>query len=54
MQRQPDISRAKELLNWQPRIALKDGLIKTVAYFEELLSDRDLRAQLVKEVAAYA
>jgi UDP-glucuronate decarboxylase len=54
MQCQPDISRAQKLLNWQPRIALKDGLIKTVAYFEELLSDRDLRAQLVKEAEASA
>jgi len=48
-QRQPDISRAQELLNWQPHVALTDGLIKTIAYFEDLLSDRDLRAQLVKE-----
>src|SRR4249919_1148970 len=30
-QRQPDISRAKKLLNWKPHIALKEGLIKTIA-----------------------
>jgi UDP-glucuronate decarboxylase len=48
-QRQPDISRAQELLNWKPRIALKEGLIKTIAYFERLLSEQELRAQLVKE-----
>jgi UDP-glucuronate decarboxylase len=48
-QRQPDISLAQELLGWKPRVALKDGLKKTVAYFERLLSDNVLRAQLGKE-----
>ena len=48
-QRQPDISLAQELLGWRPRIALKEGLAKTIAYFEQLLSDKALRAQLVKE-----
>ena len=36
-QRQPDISKAKELLDWEPGIALKDGLRHTIDYFEELL-----------------
>jgi UDP-glucuronate decarboxylase len=36
-QRQPDISKAKSLLGWQPTIQLKDGLKKTIAYFETLL-----------------
>ena len=31
-QRQPDISLADELLGWKPRVALKDGLMSTVAY----------------------
>jgi UDP-glucuronate decarboxylase len=48
-QRQPDISLAQELLGWQPRIALKEGLTSTVAYFERLLSDHGLRALLAKE-----
>jgi UDP-glucuronate decarboxylase len=48
-QRQPDISRAQELLGWKPRVALKEGLTKTVEYFERLLSDNALRAQLAKE-----
>ncbi len=34
-QRQPDISRAKQLLGWQPTIPLAEGLKKTVAYFAE-------------------
>ncbi len=34
-QRKPDITRAKQLLDWTPKIALKEGLEKTVAYFRE-------------------
>ena len=49
-QRQPDISLAQELLGWRPRIGLKEGLTRTVAYFERLLSDSALRAQLSKEL----
>jgi UDP-glucuronate decarboxylase len=48
-QRQPDISRAQDLLGWQPQIALKDGLTRTIKYFDRLLSNQELRAQLVKE-----
>lgn len=33
-QRQPDISLATEKLNWEPKIALKTGLVKTIAYFK--------------------
>ena len=36
-QRRPDISKAKKLLNWQPRIALDEGLKKTVAWFRQEL-----------------
>ena len=36
-QRQPDISRAKEQLSWQPRISLDDGLRQTIAYFKSML-----------------
>lgn len=34
IQRQPNITLAKEKLNWQPRIPLEEGLKKTIAYFE--------------------
>jgi UDP-glucuronate decarboxylase len=50
-QRQPDISLAQKLLGWKPRVALKEGLISTIAYFERLLSDQALRAQLARETA---
>jgi UDP-glucuronate decarboxylase len=50
-QRRPDISRAQELLDWKPRTMLKEGLVSTIAYFDQLLSDQKLRAQLVKETS---
>ncbi len=37
MQRKPDITLAKKTLGWEPRIPLRDGLIKTVEYFDALL-----------------
>jgi UDP-glucuronate decarboxylase len=39
-QRQPDISRAKELLSWAPSTPLKEGLIRTIAYFEQMLRQK--------------
>jgi UDP-glucuronate decarboxylase len=38
-QRRPDISQAQELLDWQPTLTLREGLRKTIPYFESLLSD---------------
>jgi UDP-glucuronate decarboxylase len=38
-QRCPDISLAREILDWQPSVALADGLKKTVAYFDRLLRE---------------
>ncbi|MEL6765570.1 MAG: UDP-glucuronic acid decarboxylase family protein [Pseudomonadota bacterium] len=37
MQRRPDISVARDLLDWQPTIAFDEGLVRTIAYFDELL-----------------
>ena len=36
-QRQPDITRARELLGWQPTVALDDGLQRTIDYFKPLV-----------------
>jgi len=36
-QRKPDISRAKELMGWEPKVKLRDGLEKTIAYFDQQL-----------------
>lgn len=38
MQRRPDIGLAQQHLNWTPKVALDDGLVKTVSYFDLLLS----------------
>jgi UDP-glucuronate decarboxylase len=38
LQRCPDISRAQEVLGWNPTVALESGLKKTIAYFDGLLS----------------
>jgi dTDP-glucose 4,6-dehydratase len=35
--RQPDITKAKKILGWQPKIARQEGLKKTLLYFEEKL-----------------
>jgi UDP-glucuronate decarboxylase len=37
-QRRPDISIAERVLGWRPTIPLRDGLIRTIAYFDEALS----------------
>ena len=37
VRRQPDITRAKEILGWQPSIALRDGLARTIEYFRAAL-----------------
>ncbi len=39
VQRQPDISLAREKLNWEPNVQLDEGLKKTIAYFDAALSD---------------
>jgi UDP-glucuronate decarboxylase len=38
-QRRPDISQAQELLDWRPAVMLPEGLQKTIAYFDTLLTD---------------
>ena len=38
-QRQPDISRAREDLGWEPTVPLREGLRATITYFERLLSE---------------
>jgi UDP-glucuronate decarboxylase len=40
-QRKPDIEKAKEVLGWEPKVPLRDGLTKTIAYFDGLLKEGD-------------
>jgi UDP-glucuronate decarboxylase len=37
LQRRPDISLAREKLQWEPTVQLREGLTRTIAYFDELL-----------------
>jgi UDP-glucuronate decarboxylase len=38
VQRQPDITLARETLDWEPTVALEEGLLRTIAYFREQLA----------------
>ena len=37
-QRKPDITKARQLLNWEPTVALEPGLARTIAYFRKALA----------------
>ena len=39
LQRRPDISKAKKLLDWEPTVPLDEGLARTIAYFRALLEN---------------
>ena len=41
MQRCPDITMARSVLGWEPKVGLDDGLRKAVAYFRQMLTDAD-------------
>jgi UDP-glucuronate decarboxylase len=37
-QRQPDITQARQVLDWEPKYSLDEGLKPTIAYFDQLLA----------------
>jgi UDP-glucuronate decarboxylase len=37
MQRQPDISLARKILDWEPKVQLEEGLLKTIEYFKGII-----------------
>ncbi len=45
-QRQPDIKLARDILGWEPKVQLRQGLEKTIIYFSDLL-----KADIIKETA---
>jgi dTDP-glucose 4,6-dehydratase len=49
--RQPDISKAKSLLNWEPKVSRKDGIARTYAYFKSLPPDELYRMEHKKSDA---
>ncbi len=48
-QRRPDISQARSVLDWRPHTPLREGLKLTIGYFDRLLADSGVRAQLLAE-----
>ena len=36
--RKQNISRAKEVLNWEPKVSFKDGILPTIEYFKKTLN----------------
>jgi UDP-glucuronate decarboxylase len=53
-QRRPDISKASDLLKWAPQIPLREGLIKTIAYFDDLLKDQTVRPFIIDQLGVKA
>ena len=49
-QRKPDISMAQAILGWKPKTQLRDGLVKTIAYFDKLLSDGTMPATAARNI----
>ena len=45
--RQPDISIARENLNWQPEVDLREGIRKTIPFYEEQLERHDVKARTI-------
>jgi UDP-glucuronate decarboxylase len=48
--RQPDITFARQTLNWEPRVALRQGIEATVAYFDRLLTTSSARIPELRQV----
>jgi nucleoside-diphosphate-sugar epimerase len=38
VRRRPDITRAQELLGWEPTVELQDGLARTIDYFRAIIA----------------
>ncbi len=45
--RQPDITRAREILGWEPAVSLREGLERTIPYFRKRVEAEDVRARPV-------
>jgi UDP-glucuronate decarboxylase len=51
-QRCPDITRAKQILHWLPAVQIKEGLSRTIRYFDSLLSSPNEAKKIVWKVAS--
>jgi UDP-glucuronate decarboxylase len=50
-QRRPDISKANDILGWEPKTLLREGLARTIRYFEDLLRDEVIRPHIMHELS---
>jgi UDP-glucuronate decarboxylase len=48
-QRRPDISEANRILGWRPTVPLREGLRHTIAYFEKMLADEELKRAVLAD-----
>ena len=48
--RRPDIRKARTLLDWEPRVPLSVGLLRTIGYFESLFNSRNGKANVSQRV----
>jgi UDP-glucuronate decarboxylase len=53
-QRRPDTSKANDLLKWAPETKLREGLMKTIAYFDDLLKDETVRPFIIHDLGVKA
>jgi UDP-glucuronate decarboxylase len=51
-QRRPDISKANDVLGWAPQTPLREGLIRTIEFFEGQLRDQAIRQRIMCELGA--
>jgi UDP-glucuronate decarboxylase len=49
-QRRPDISKANDILGWSPQTPLREGLVRTIEYFEGQLRDEAIRPYIIHEL----
>jgi len=47
----PDITRAKEMLHWTPKVDLREGLTRTIAYFDEMLAASTATGERIRKIA---
>jgi dTDP-glucose 4,6-dehydratase len=45
LQRQPDITKAKEILRWEPKVTREEGMQKTYEYFKNLTKEELLKSE---------
>jgi UDP-glucuronate decarboxylase len=51
-QRSPNILQAKDLLGWEPQTQLREGLIRTIEYFDDLLGDEAIKPLVLHQTSS--